>query len=99
MVDVAKMKLVTIIASSELLDRLTEGLGKLAVPGYTTVTVGGRGLHGRRGRSVFDSGNVRLETLVSPALAETLLEYLAAEHEDIVVFAHDVDALPRKHLG
>jgi nitrogen regulatory protein PII len=99
MVESAKMKLVTIIASSELLDRLTVGLRKLGVPGYTTVAVNGRGLHGPRARGVFDSGNVRLETVVSPALGAALLEYLAADYEDIVVFAHDVEALARKQRG
>jgi nitrogen regulatory protein PII len=101
MVATKKMKLVTIIISSELLDRLVAGLKAFGVPGYTSVAVDGHGLHGSRTRNAFDSGNVRLETVVTPALAQTLLEYLAMEYAsfDILTFTQDVDVLPRPHLG
>jgi nitrogen regulatory protein PII len=101
MVDTAKVKLVTIIVAWELVDRLTFALGALGVTGYTTGRVAGRGVHGVRKRSVFDAGNVRLETLVSPATAEKILEHVTTEYADseIVAFVHDVEAVPRSRFA
>lgn len=101
MADTAKVKLVTIITSSELLDRLTVALRALGADGYTSVVVNGRGRHGERTRNAFDSGNVRLETLVVPAVAETILEHVATQYSgfDVVAFTHDVEAVPRAHFG
>jgi len=100
MVDVAKVKLVTIVASSELVERLTAALKALGASGYTSMIVSGRGLHGPRSPSAFDSGNVRLETAVSPAVAGKILEHVTAHYAGfaIVAFAHDVEAVPQSHF-
>jgi nitrogen regulatory protein PII len=96
MVDAAKMKLVTIIASSELVDRLKEDLLEFGAVGYTTVGVSGRGRHGTRTRGAFDAGNIRLETLVRRALCARILEHIENHYADsaIVAFAQDVEAVP-----
>jgi nitrogen regulatory protein PII len=96
MVDTAKAKLVTIIASSELVDRLEEDLLEFGAAGYTTVGASGRGRHGKRKRGAFDSGNIRLETIVRPALCERILEHLQKHYAEsaMVAFAQDVEALP-----
>jgi nitrogen regulatory protein P-II 2 len=101
MADTAKVKLVTIITSSELLDRLTVALRAIGADGYTTAVVNGHGHHGVRKRNAFDSGNVRLETLVSHAVAEKILEHVATQYSgfDIVAFSHEVEAVPRAHFG
>ncbi|MGO9838634.1 MAG: P-II family nitrogen regulator [Polyangiaceae bacterium] len=101
MVETAKVKLVTVIASSELLDRLTEALRALGAAGYTTASVNGRGLHGTRKRSLFDSGNVRLETIALPLVAEKILEHVAMHYPgfEIVAFAQDVEAVPRANFS
>jgi hypothetical protein len=94
----SKATLVTIVCATELEDRLAEGFGKLGfVTGYTTTSAGGRGLHGPRQRGFFDGGNLRIEILVTPAHAETMMEFLTAEFGDdaLMAFAHDVDALVR----
>jgi hypothetical protein len=100
MVNTAKVKLVTIVVAWELIDRLTFTLGALGVVGYTKGPVTGRGHHGLRKRGVFDAGNIRLETLVSSAIAEKIFEHLTTEYADseIVAFVHDVEALPRSRF-
>jgi len=97
MVDTAPAKLVTIIASSELLDRLEQDLRALGMTGYTVSKADGRGKHGRRSRGMFDTGIVRIETIVAPAKLEGILAHLAAEAEtsQIIAFAQDVEAIPR----
>jgi nitrogen regulatory protein P-II 2 len=101
MVDTAKAKLVTIILGSELMDRLTQTLAELGATGYTSVAVSGRGLHGRRTQNTFDSGNIRFETIVSPSIAEKILEHVESKYVgfEVVAFAHDVDAVPKAHFS
>jgi nitrogen regulatory protein PII len=101
MTDTAHVKLITIIASSELQDRLEKELRRLGASGYTITKVDGRGEHGPRTRGMFDIGNVRIETVVAPDVAEVILAHLAKEAEayEFLAFAHDVEAVPRKHFA
>jgi nitrogen regulatory protein PII len=101
MVDTAHVKLITIIASSELQERLEKDLRRLGASGYTVSQVDGRGQHGPRTRGMFDIGNVRIETIVAPAIAEAILTHLARQAEvfEVVAFAQDVDAVPRNHFA
>jgi hypothetical protein len=94
--ETARVTLVTIIAGFALQDRLLADL-KALVTGYTFASVDGRGLHGRRMRSIADAGNVRIETLVTPVLARTILEHVVREFStsSLVAYAHDVEAVPR----
>jgi hypothetical protein len=97
--EVAKARLVTIIGSSEFADRIADTLRSLGAGGYTRADVSGHGLHGPRKINAFDSGNVRIETIVRPAVAEKILEYVAKEYGGCeIAFAHDVDAVPRSHF-
>jgi hypothetical protein len=100
MVDTARAKLITVIASFELQDRLEHDLPGLGATGFSLCKVDGRGKHGRRRRGVLDGGNIRFETVVAPAAAEAIMAYLAqlAEGGEMVAFCQDVDALPRKHF-
>lgn len=101
MVDTARAKLITIIASSELQDRLEHDLRRLGATGYSVWKVDGRGQKGPRTRGMFDIGNVRIETVVALAKAEAILAHLAgvAETVELIAFSHDVDALPAKHFA
>jgi hypothetical protein len=92
-----KTKLVTVVAASELWDRLEADLRRLGVTGYTLVSASGRGGHGRREPSLLVTGNVRVETLVSAELADTIFGHLARTYpgRELTAYVHDVDALIR----
>ena len=96
----AKVKLVTIIASSELQDRIIENLREAGAGGYTIGRASGGGLHGPRVRGLWDTGNVRIESLVTTEVAERVLEHVAQAYADlsVIAFAQDVEAVPREQF-
>jgi nitrogen regulatory protein PII len=99
--ETAKLKLVTVIATSELEDRLMAALRKAGASGYTISGVSeGGGSHGPRHRGMFDTGNVRIEMLVSAEVARKMLEVIVAGYPgmSVVAFAQDVEAVPRKNF-
>jgi hypothetical protein len=99
--ETAKIKLVTVIATSELEDRLLADLRKAGATGYTISSViAGGGSHGPRHRGMFDTGNLRIEMLVAPEVATKLLEVIVTRYKDmsLVAFAQDVEAVPRKNF-
>lgn len=100
MVDRAHLKLVTVVAPYEKQERVKQDLERLGARGYTVAQVNGRGQHGTRNRGFFEIGNVRVETLVTAAQADVLLEHFAsgANLHDWVAFAQDVEAVPQKHF-
>ena len=53
-----------------------------------------------RTRSIADAGNVRIETLVTPGVARTILEHVMREFSksSLVAYAHDVDAVGRSRF-
>jgi nitrogen regulatory protein P-II 2 len=97
-IETAKVKLLTIIATSELQDRLIEVLRVAGAGGYTITRASGGGLHGPRLRGLWDTGNVRIESLVSTEVAERVLEQVAQGYAglSLVAFAQDVDAVPHE---
>jgi hypothetical protein len=99
--ETAKIKLVTLIASSEVQDRLIADLRKLGATGYTISTVSGYGAHGPRTRSLWDSGNVRIETLVPPEIATRILAAVPRGYAGlpILAFAQDVEAVLGDHFA
>ncbi|MCL2451208.1 MAG: hypothetical protein FWD17_19860 [Polyangiaceae bacterium] len=90
-------KLVTIVTASELWPQLEVDLPRLGVSAYTWMDVSGRGGHGLRHPSLFLSGNVRVEVIVSAEVAQTIFEHLAAHYEgrEVAAFAVDVVTLVR----
>jgi hypothetical protein len=90
-------RLVTIVAASELWARLESDLRRLGVKGYTLVDASGRGGHGLREGSLLVTGNVRVETLVSPEVAHAIFEHLAHTYpgREIIAYEQDVRALAR----
>jgi hypothetical protein len=99
--ETAKIKLVTVIASSELQERLIADLRRLGASGYTiSTTASGGGLHGPRKRGILELGNVRIETLVPAEVAAAVLEQVIHGYDDLPLIAYmqDVEAVPREHF-
>jgi hypothetical protein len=96
----AKLKLVTLIATSELEDRIVADLRLLGATGYTSSTAGGGGAHGPRRRGFLEMGNVRIETLVSAEVGQRILEHVVHVYEglEVVAFSHEVEAVPPEHF-
>ncbi|HEY8090762.1 MAG TPA: hypothetical protein VIF09_23030 [Polyangiaceae bacterium] len=100
-VPTAKIKLVTIIATSELEERLVDDLHRLGAGGYTVSRASGGGLHGPRTRGLWDTGNVRVEALVTAEVGTRVLQNVARTYEgmSIVAFMQDVEAVPAAHFA
>lgn len=70
------LKLITIIAEAFLEEKLVREVKKLGASGYTLSPARGEGSRGVRA-SEWEGGNVRLEVVASPQVAERILERLA----------------------
>jgi nitrogen regulatory protein PII len=95
---IANVKLVTIIAAAELWDRLETELRRLGATGYTFMSVNGRGEHGLRPGGWLLLANVKIETIVSPEVARSIMDHLVREYptDEVMAYSHDVDALRRR---
>jgi hypothetical protein len=98
--ETAKLKLVTIIVSFEFGDRITAELREQGVSGYTITAANGWGRHGAREYGIIDSANVRIDSLVRPELARTILQKVAENFagQALVAFSQDVEAVPNQHF-
>lgn len=70
------MKLITIICESVLEERVIELLRECGAHGHTASDVRGRGNQGDRSADMLESGNVKINAIVKPAVAEVLLQKL-----------------------
>lgn len=89
------LKRVTIIAEAVLEERLLDDLRELGARGYTITEARGEGTRGVRA-SEWEGKSVKIETLVSPEVAERLLERLAAryfEHYAVVGYLETVEVV------
>jgi len=99
-VETAKVKLVSVIGSFHLADGIVSQLRALGVSGYTRSSADGWGAHGTRESGFIDSANARIDTLVQPALARTILRTMAVHYAGrVVAFAVDAEAVPSDHFG
>ena len=92
------LKLVSIIVEALLEDRVLRDLRALSVPGYTRSEVRGEGR--RHIRDPFEGSNIKLELLVSPALAERIIALLEERYladYAIVAWVADVQAVIAEH--
>ena len=98
--ETASVKLVTIIAPVTLGDTILKDLQEVGVTGHTTAKVDGWGNHGTRQFGLNDEPNIRIDTLVSAALARMILGRMAARSVEngLVAFAQDVEAVPSRHF-
>ena len=82
------LKRVTIVAEALLEKRLTAELSKLGARGWTVLEARGSGSRGVRSGDV-GGANVQIETLVSSATAERIVEHVAEHYfADFAVIAY-----------
>lgn len=81
------LRKVTIVAEALLEDRLLRELRALGTRGFTIGEVRGEGSRGIRAVD-WEGRNVRIETIVGPAVADRILEHVSANYfEDYAVIA------------
>jgi nitrogen regulatory protein PII len=73
------MKLVTIICEALLEERVVEILRQCGTHGHTAYSVRGSGSQGDRSADIVETGNVQIEIIVKPSVAEAVLERLHRE--------------------
>lgn len=86
-----QLKLVTIITERILEDRILRALLELGAKGYTLTQATGKGSRGIRA-SEWEGPDTRIETLVSPAVADSIVDYIAEhffEFYAVIVFLQD----------
>jgi nitrogen regulatory protein P-II 2 len=89
------LQLVTIVAESILESRLERDLQKLGAHGFTVSSARGQGTRGLR-TGDWEGGNVRIETIVSPAVADDILAFVAEHYFPnyaVIAWVHDVGVL------
>ncbi|HKO52673.1 MAG TPA: hypothetical protein VJV79_33430 [Polyangiaceae bacterium] len=99
-IEIAKVKLVSVVGSFHLGDRIADHLRTLGVSGYTRSKADGWGAHGSRRSGFLDGANVRIDTLVSAELAHRILRSMPIDFAgQVVAFAVDAEAVPSSHFG
>jgi nitrogen regulatory protein PII len=73
------MKLVTIICEAVLEERVVELLRSCGALGHTAFSVRGSGNQGDRSADLAESGNVQIEAIVKPSVADAILDKLREE--------------------
>jgi hypothetical protein len=89
-------RLLTIVTEAVLERELLEEFDALGVRGYTITDARGKGGRGRRRSDWTQQGNIRIEIVCDPALAEqvaTRLRERYYEHYAMILFMQDVDVL------
>ena len=89
------LKLVTIVTERILEDRMLRTLDKLGAKGYTLTQATGKGSRGVRA-SEWEGPDTRIETLVSPKVADAIVEHIAEnffEHYAVIVYVQDAEVV------
>ena len=89
-------RLLTIVTEAALERELLAELDALGVRGYTITDARGKGGRGRRQSDWTQQGNIRIEIVCDPALAEqvaTRLRERYYEHYAMILFLQDVNVL------
>jgi nitrogen regulatory protein P-II 2 len=95
MTELVRLKLVTIVAERVLRGRLVEEIAGLGARGFTVSEVSGEGSRGVRA-SEWEGSNVRIETIVAPAVADRIVDHVANlyfHYHAVIVFVQDVDVV------
>lgn len=86
------MKLVTIICEALIEERVVAILRQCGTHGHTAYSVRGSGSQGDRNADIVETGNVKLEVIVKPAVAEAVLERLHRElFKDYAMIAYETE--------
>lgn len=89
------LKLVTIVTERILEDRLLRALDQLGAKGYTLTQATGKGSRGVRA-SEWEGPDTRIETLVSPAVADAIVDHVAEkffEHYAVILYVQDAEVV------
>jgi nitrogen regulatory protein P-II 2 len=89
---VHSLKLITIIGESVLESRLLGELKQLGAKGYTVTSAHGEGSRGVRAGEL-PGDDVRIETIVSPVVADRILSHVATNYfanYAVVAFVSDI---------
>ncbi len=89
--ELAKRKIVTIVAESVLENLICERILELGATGYTVIESRGHGSLGRNAGEIPGS-NIRIETIVKQEVAEVILDAISKEFFDkysIICFMSD----------
>jgi len=73
--------LLTIVCEALLESDLEQELPRLGVTGYTIVDARGLGVHGRRSGAWRKEGNIRVEILCAPQIADSIIDFLRRNYE------------------
>ena len=79
--DTTERRILTVIAEAAVESRLISDIKRLGAKGYSIGHVRGEGTTGSRLHDL-NGPSVRIETVVTDAVAEVILEHLAAEYFD-----------------
>lgn len=89
------MKRVTIVSEALIAERIQEDVLRLGASGYTTTEADGRGSRGVRA-SDWEGKNLKVETVVTPEVADRILECLAKDYFPnfaVIAYAHEVEVV------
>jgi hypothetical protein len=89
-------RLLTVVTEAVLERELVAELESLGVRGHTITDARGRGSRGRRQSDWAQDGNIRLEVVCEPALAERVAARLRERYYDhyaMILFMQDVNVL------
>ena len=93
------MKLVTVVCEALAREPIQTVLAEVGAHGYTVFPVEGAGAQGERAGDIREFGNIQVEVIVPPAVAEKLLARLQSEffpHYAMVAYESDVRVLRRE---
>jgi nitrogen regulatory protein PII len=89
-------RLLTVVTEAVLERELLGELDALGVRGYTITDARGKGSRGRRQSDWSQEGNIRIEMVCEPALAERVAQHLRDRYYDhyaMILFLQDVSVL------
>lgn len=91
-----KLKLVTIVTEALLEAGITTTLKKLGATGYTITDARGSGSRGVRDAGWSSSGNIRIEVICTPEVADRIATHLREHYYEnyaMIIFIADVGVL------
>lgn len=94
------LTLLTIIAEEALAQVISSEIMGLGARGYTISPVSGQGLSGVRDNQ-WEGENVKIETIVSEARCQTILEHLQKKYFEryaMIAFYHPVSVVRTQHF-
>lgn len=95
------MKRITVVSEALISEQIIDDFINLGASGYTTTAAEGRGSRGVRA-SEWEGRNVKIESVVSPLVADKILERLANNYFKnyaVIAWMHDVEVVRGDKYG